>query len=119
MNVTQSLLTIALLIALSAFFSTAEISLAASRRLRLHQRLRGEQLKNSLVGAALYPAIVTCFAFVVVMVLMSYVVPQVAEVFSGTKHALPKATVATMTMPSSRRKRFWCSWRISGGRPAW
>ena len=40
-----------------------------------------DQLKNSLIGASLYPAIVTCFAFVVVMVLMSYVVPQVAEVF--------------------------------------
>ena len=37
MNLTQSLLVIALLIAASAFFSLAEISLAASRRLRLRQ----------------------------------------------------------------------------------
>ena len=37
MNLTQSLLTIALLIGCSAFFSMAEISLAASRRLRLRQ----------------------------------------------------------------------------------
>jgi CBS domain containing-hemolysin-like protein len=37
MSLSQSLLTIALLIALSAFFSMAEISLAASRRLRLRQ----------------------------------------------------------------------------------
>ena len=37
MNLTQSLLTIALLIGFSAFFSMAEISLAASRRLRLRQ----------------------------------------------------------------------------------
>lgn len=37
MSVSQSLLTIAVLIALSAFFSMAEISLAASRRLRLRQ----------------------------------------------------------------------------------
>ena len=37
MNVTQSLLVIALLIGASAFFSMAEISLAASRRLRLRQ----------------------------------------------------------------------------------
>ena len=37
MNLTQSLLTIAVLIGLSAFFSMAEISLAASRRLRLRQ----------------------------------------------------------------------------------
>ncbi|MCJ0765060.1 hemolysin family protein [Variovorax terrae] len=37
MNLIQSLLVIALLIAASAFFSVAEISLAASRRLRLRQ----------------------------------------------------------------------------------
>ena len=37
MNLTQSLLVIALLISFSAFFSMAEISLAASRRLRLRQ----------------------------------------------------------------------------------
>jgi CBS domain containing-hemolysin-like protein len=37
MNFTQNLLLIALLIAASAFFSVAEISLAASRRLRLRQ----------------------------------------------------------------------------------
>jgi len=27
--------------------------------------------------------------------------------------------VATITTPSSRRKRSWCAWRISAGRPAW
>ena len=37
MSVAQSLLVIVLLIVLSAFFSVAEISLAASRRLRLRQ----------------------------------------------------------------------------------
>ena len=37
MSLTQSLFIIALLIGVSAFFSMAEMSLAASRRLRLHQ----------------------------------------------------------------------------------
>ena len=37
MTLTQSLLIIALLIAASAFVAVAEISLAASRRLRLRQ----------------------------------------------------------------------------------
>lgn len=37
MSLSQSLFVIALLIAASAFFSLAEISLAASRRLRLRQ----------------------------------------------------------------------------------
>ncbi len=70
-----------------------------------------EQLKNSLIGAALYPAIVTCFAFVVVMVLMSYVVPQVAEVFAGTKHALPILT--RIMLGISGLIRHW-GWLVAG-----
>ena len=42
MTLTQSLLTIALLIATSAFFSMSEIALAASRRVRLRQMLEDE-----------------------------------------------------------------------------
>jgi general secretion pathway protein F len=41
------------------------------------------------VGAALYPAIVTLVAIVIVIFLVTYVVPQVANVFAGTKRALP------------------------------
>ncbi|MGE8446866.1 MAG: type II secretion system inner membrane protein GspF [Comamonas sp.] len=66
-----------------------------------------DQLKNSLIGASLYPAIVTCFAFVVVMVLMSYVVPQVAEVFSGTKHALPLLTRIMLGFSELIRHWWW------------
>ena len=66
-----------------------------------------DQLKNSLIGASLYPAIVTCFAFVVVMVLMSYVVPQVAEVFSGTKHALPLLTRIMLGFSDLIRHWWW------------
>ena len=66
-----------------------------------------ELLKNSLIGAALYPAIVTCFAFVVVMVLMSYVVPQVAEVFAGTKHALPLLTRMMLGLSNAIRHWGW------------
>ena len=46
MSISQSLLLIALLIAASAFFSVAEISLAASRRLRLRQ-LADDGSKNA------------------------------------------------------------------------
>ena len=49
-------------------------------------------LKQKLIGAALYPAIVTVVAIVIVLFLMTYVVPQVANVFAGTKHALPLLT---------------------------
>ena len=49
MTLTQSLLVIALLIALSAFFSLAEIALAASRRLRLRQMADDGDARADLV----------------------------------------------------------------------
>ena len=52
-----------------------------------------QALKSQLVGAALYPAIVTLVAIVIVTFLLGYVVPQVAEVFAGSKRALPWLTV--------------------------
>lgn len=51
-----------------------------------------QQLKSRLIGAALYPAIVTVIAIAIVMFLVAYVVPQVAGVFAGTKQSLPWLT---------------------------
>ena len=64
---------------------------------RLADDLAEQQaLKARLIGAALYPAIVTLVAFVIVMFLVGYVVPQVANVFAGSKKALPWLTVAML-----------------------
>ena len=65
------------------------------------QRLADDQeearnLRAKLLGAALYPAIVTLVALVIVIFLVSYVVPQVASVFIGSKRALPFLTVALL-----------------------
>ena len=57
-----------------------------------------QALKSKLMGAALYPAIVTLIAIVIVMFLVGYVVPQVANVFAGTKRALPFLTVAMLAI---------------------
>ena len=64
-------------------------------------------LKSKLIGAALYPAIVTLVAIVIVMFLVGYVVPQVANVFIGTKRALPFLTVAMLAMSSFVRSYGW------------
>jgi general secretion pathway protein F len=53
-------------------------------------------LRAKLLGAALYPAIVTLVALTIVVFLVSYVVPQVASVFIGSKRALPFLTVALL-----------------------
>jgi len=66
---------------------------------RLADDLAEQQaLKAKLVGAALYPAIVTGIAVLIVMFLVAYVVPQVASVFAGSKQALPWLTVAMLAL---------------------
>lgn len=66
-----------------------------------------QALQQKLVGAALYPAIVTVVAIVIVVFLVSYVVPQVANVFAGTKRALPILTVAMLAISDFVRNYGW------------
>ena len=66
-----------------------------------------QALKAKLVGAALYPAIVTLVAIAIVLFLVSYVVPQVAAVFAGTKRALPFLTVAMLAISGFVRSYGW------------
>ena len=66
-----------------------------------------QTLKSKLMGAALYPAIVTLVAIVIVMFLVGYVVPQVANVFAGTKRALPFLTVAMLSISAFVRSYGW------------
>ena len=66
-----------------------------------------QALKAKLVGAALYPAIVTGVAIVIVLFLVGYVVPQVASVFAGTKRALPFLTVAMLAISDAVRHYGW------------
>ncbi len=73
---------------------------------RLADDLEDRQaLRAKLVGAALYPAIVTGVAIVIVLFLVTYVVPQVANVFAGSKRALPLLT--TLMMGISALVRDW------------
>ena len=66
-----------------------------------------QALKAKLVGAALYPAIVTLVALAIVIFLVSYVVPQVASVFAGTHRSLPFLTVAMLAISSLVRQWGW------------
>lgn len=75
---------------------------------RLADDLEAQQaLKAKLVGAALYPAIVTLVAIVIVVFLVSYVVPQVATVFAGSKRALPLLTTVMLGLSSLVRQWGW------------
>ena len=66
-----------------------------------------QALRAKLIGASLYPAIVTCVAIVIVLFLVGYVVPQVANVFAGSKRALPMLTVAMLTISDVVRNYGW------------
>lgn len=71
---------------------------------RLADDLEERQALNAkLLAATLYPAIVTVAAILIVLLLMTYVVPQVANVFAGTKRALPFLTVIMLALSSFLR----------------
>ncbi len=66
-----------------------------------------QALQQKLIGAALYPAIVTLVAIVIVVFLVSYVVPQVAAVFAGTKRSLPVLTTIMLSLSAFVREYGW------------
>ena len=66
-----------------------------------------QALKAKLIGAALYPAIVSLVAVAIVIFLVTYVVPQVASVFAGGKRALPFLTSAMLAVSAFVRGWGW------------
>ncbi len=67
-------------------------------------------LRSKLVGAALYPAIVTLVAMAIVVFLLSSVVPQVAGVFAGSNRPLPLLTSALLAVSAAVRQ--WGAWML-------
>ena len=57
----------------------------------------------------------TLFAVVIVMFLMSYVVPQVANVFAGSKRALPTLTVVMLWLSNMVRHWGWLAALLLAG----
>src|ERR1700710_2209977 len=66
-----------------------------------------QELKSRLIGATLYPAIVSLIAIVIVIFLVTYVVPQVASVFTSSKRALPTLTLAMLGISAFLRSWGW------------
>ena len=66
-----------------------------------------QSLRGKLIGATLYPAIVSLIALVIVIFLVTYVVPQVASVFTGSKRALPTLTVVMLALSAFVRQWGW------------
>ena len=64
-------------------------------------------LRTKVLGAMLYPAIVSTVALVIVVVLVTWVVPQIANVFTSSKRALPMLTVAMLAVSAFVRQWGW------------
>lgn len=66
-----------------------------------------DALRQRVLSAMVYPAIVTVFALAIVVFLMTYVVPQVAQAFSGGRRALPMLTVTMLHLSQGLRQWGW------------
>jgi general secretion pathway protein F len=64
-------------------------------------------LSQKISLAFVYPAIVTLVAAIVIIALLTYVVPQVINVFSSTKQQLPFLTVALIAVSNFLRTWWW------------
>lgn len=75
---------------------------------RLADELEEQQnLQSKVMGAAIYPIIVSLIAIVIVLFLLAYVVPQVAAVFAGSKRALPFLTSMMLAISGAIRSYGW------------
>ncbi len=81
--------------------------------LKLADYVEGQQaMKQKLITAMVYPAIVVVICALVVVGLMLYVVPQVVGVFDATKQTLPLMTRALLGL-STLLKLTWWLWLIA------
>ena len=74
----------------------------------LADELQAQQaLRSKLLGAALYPGVVTLVALAIVAFLVTSVVPQVAGVFAGQQRQLPLLTVLMLGLSDLVRQWGW------------
>lgn len=57
-----------------------------------------EQMTQKVMGALLYPIVLTVMCFAIVSVLLTYVVPKVVDVFQSSNAQLPLATVILVSV---------------------
>jgi general secretion pathway protein F len=70
-----------------------------------------QALRAKLIGAMLYPAIISVIAMLIVAFLVTYVVPQVANVFTSSRRSLPFLTVMLLAFSSFVRQWGWAGAR--------
>jgi len=64
-------------------------------------------IRDALVSALIYPAILIVVATISILILLAYVVPQFAEMFEGAGEVLPWSTRATIAAGEAVRRWGW------------
>ncbi|WP_233834832.1 type II secretion system inner membrane protein GspF [Paraburkholderia sp. ZP32-5] len=86
---------------------TGKLGLVLSRLADYIEQSNG--LRQKIVLAFTYPIVVTFIALGIVTFLLSYVVPQVANVFTSTKQQLPFLTVMMLALSDYVRHWWWAT----------
>jgi general secretion pathway protein F len=66
-----------------------------------------QALRTKVLGAMLYPAIVSLVAMIIVVVLVTWVVPQIANTVTSSKRTLPLLTVLMLGISAFVRQWGW------------
>lgn len=75
---------------------------------RLSEHLeRSKEIRDSLVSALIYPAILVIVAVTSVLILLGYVVPQFADMFASAGEALPFSTRVTIAVGELLKSWGW------------
>ena len=74
-----------------------------------------QALRTKVLGAMLYPTIVSIVALIIVIVLVTWVVPQIANAFTSSKRALPFLTVAMLAISAFVRQWGWAVALLAAG----
>jgi len=76
------------------------------------------RLQQKITLAFVYPVILTAVALLVVIFLLTYVIPQVVQVFAQTRQALPLITQVMLALSAFLRGYGWAL-LAAGGAAAW
>ena len=71
-----------------------------------------EQMRQKVLGAMLYPIVLTVMCFGIVSILLTYVVPKVVEVFEANRAKLPFATQVLVSVSGALRD--YGLWLLAG-----
>lgn len=68
---------------------------------------RSKEVRDTLVSALVYPAILVVVAFLSILLLLGYVVPQFAQMFDGVGQVLPLSTRITIAVGETLQQYWW------------